>query len=128
MESKKDEESLELEISNLNINSTSEDKGFAEDTSFGEQENKGSQEVETAIVKTSDQRILALEEGIKILSEMTKRSSEEHRRLVDEHTKLISMFSDRGVENVKEIRQLKAEVETLDTCLKDVTTLSLIHI
>ena len=44
--------------------------------------------------------------------EMTKRSSEEHRRLVDEHTKLISMFSDRGVENVKEIRQLKAEVET----------------
>ena len=122
MESKKDEESVELGISNLNINSTSEDKGFAEDTSFGEQENKGSQEVETAIVKTSDQRILALEEGIKILSEMTKRSSEEHRRLVDEHTRLISMFSDRGVENAKEIRQLKAEVETLDNSLKNVTT------
>ena len=77
-ESKKDEESLELEISNLNINSTSEDKGFAEETSLGEQENKGSQEFGTAILKTSDERILALEEGIKILSEMTKRSSEEH--------------------------------------------------
>ena len=122
MESKKDEESLELGILNLNINSTREAKAFAEETSFGEQENKGSQEFGTAILKTSDERILALEEGIKILSEMTKRSSEEHRRLVDEHTKLISMFSDRGVENAKEIRQLKAEVETLDTCLKDVTT------
>ena len=112
MESKKDEESMELDISNLNVNSKSEDKGFAEETSLGEQENKGSQEVGTAILKTSNERILALEEGIKILSEMTKRSSEEHRRLVDEHTKLISMFSDRGVENAKEIRQLKAEVET----------------
>ena len=103
MESKKDEESLELEISNLNMNSTSEDKGFAEETSFGEQEIKGSQEVGTAILATSDERILALEEGIKILSEMTRRSSEEHRRFVDEHTKLISMFSIRGVENTKEI-------------------------
>ena len=122
MESKKDEESLELEISNLNINSTSEDKGFAEETSLDELENKGSQEVGSAIHKTSDERILALEEGIKILSEMTKRSSEEHRRLVDEHTRLISMFSNRGVENAKEIRQLKAEVETMDTSLMNVTT------
>ena len=128
MESKKDEESMELDISNLNINSTSEDKGFAKETSFGEQENKGSQEVGTAILATFDERILELEDGIKILSELTKRSSEEHRRLVDEHTKLISKFSARGVENAQEIRQLKAEVETLDNSLKNVTTLSLIHI
>ena len=52
MESKKDEESLELYISNLNINNTSEDKGFAEETSLGEQENNGSQEFGTAILKT----------------------------------------------------------------------------
>ena len=54
MESKKDEESLELGILNLNINSTREAKAFAEETSFGEQENKGSQEVGTAILTTSD--------------------------------------------------------------------------
>ena len=65
MESKKDEESMELDISNLNINSTSDAKGFAEETSLGEQENKGSQEFGTAILKTSDERISALEEELK---------------------------------------------------------------
>ena len=65
MESKKDEESMELDISNLNINSLSEDKGFAEETSLGEQENKGSQEFGTAILKTSDERILHSKKELK---------------------------------------------------------------
>ena len=69
---------MELDISNLNINSTSEDKGFAEEKRLAELENKVCQEVETAILKTADQRILTLEGGLIFLSEMTTRSSEEH--------------------------------------------------
>ena len=43
-----------MDILNENINSTSDDKGFAEETSLDEQENEDSQEVETAIVTTAD--------------------------------------------------------------------------
>jgi len=71
MGSKKDEISLEFDISKLNVNSTSEDKGFAQETRLDEQENKDSREVETTILTTADQRILTLEEGLKILFEMT---------------------------------------------------------
>jgi len=62
---------LEFDISKLNVNSTSEDKGFAQETRLDEQENKDSREVETTILTTADQRILTLEEGLKILFEMT---------------------------------------------------------
>ena len=64
--------------------------------------------------------ISTLKEELKIVSEMTTRSPEEHRLLVDEHSKLIPMLFARVVENAKEIIQLKADVESLDTSLKDV--------
>ena len=57
--------------------------------------------------------ISTLKEELKIVSEMTTRSPEEHRLLVDEHSKLIPMLFARVVENAKEIRQLKAEMETV---------------
>ena len=82
MESEKNEESLEMDILNENIISKRKNKGFAEETSLDEQENELSQEAETAFLTTADQRILTIEEGLKILSEMTTRSSEEHRSLV----------------------------------------------
>ena len=106
MESKKDEESLEMDILNENIISKRKDKGFAEETSVDEQENENSQEAEQAFLTTADQRILTIEEGLKILSKMTTRSSEEHRSLVEEHSKLMSMLYARVVVNAEEIEQL----------------------